>query len=42
MVTHHITTHVINVSDEENESRLIASHGGGLHFKVNHLIQRLC
>ena len=30
-----ITTHVINVSDEINESQLIASHGGGLHFKVD-------
>jgi len=30
-----ITTHVINVSDEVNESRLIASHGGGLHFQID-------
>ena len=30
-----ITTHVINVSDEANESRLIGSHGGGLHFQVD-------
>lgn len=30
-----VTTHVINVSDFDNESRLIASHGGGLHFKVD-------
>ncbi|MGC6417653.1 MAG: EB domain-containing protein [Bradymonadia bacterium] len=30
-----VTTHVINVSDQVNESRLIASHGGGLHFQVN-------
>ena len=30
-----ITTHVINVSDVVNESRLIASHGGGLHFQVD-------
>ena len=29
-----VTTHIINVSDEVNESRLIASHGGGLHFQV--------
>ena len=29
-----ITTHIINVSDQVNESRLIASHGGGLHFQV--------
>ena len=30
-----ITTHVINVSDRTNESKLIASHGGGLHFQVD-------
>ena len=24
-----------DVSEEENESRLIASHGGGLHFQVD-------
>ena len=30
-----ITTHVINVNDEDAESRLIASHGGGLHFRID-------
>ncbi|MEE2644601.1 MAG: EB domain-containing protein [Myxococcota bacterium] len=30
-----VTTHVINVSDQANESQLIASHGGGLHFQVD-------
>ncbi len=30
-----ITTHVINVNDEDVESRLIASHGGGLHFRID-------
>ena len=30
-----VTTHVINVSDQVNESRLIASHGGGLHFQIS-------
>ena len=30
-----ITTHVINVNDDDVESRLIASHGGGLHFRLD-------
>jgi hypothetical protein len=30
-----VTVHVINVSEDLTESRLIAEHGGGRHFDVN-------
>ena len=30
-----ITTHIINIFDEIIESQVIASRGGGLHFKVD-------